>query len=262
MNSIVVNSIYNFIKTKHIKLFETYNFKYHTQKYKLKEILEAILFFIKISSSWKNFIYKNINYNTIYKNYIKLNKYKIFELSYLDNLKKYLKKSKKKKLEYVYTDTTTVYNKLNKDKAKRNAYFKNKKIIKISLITESNGITLNCLIEGGNYHDSTIYQNQIKSLNEDEKKEFINSIFMADSGYDSSYIYELNKVIFKKSIIKPNNINTKNEMKKRKLNESKEQLYKKRIKVEHTNQKIKAYRRLNYIYEKEIKNYNQLIYLY
>jgi len=261
MDSIVVNSIYNFIKTKHVKLFETYNFKYHTQKYKLKEILEAILFFIKISSSWKNFIYKNINYNTVYKNYIKLNKYKIFELSYLDNLKKYLKKSKKKKLEYVYTDTTTVYNKLNKDKAKRNAYFKNKKIIKISLITESSGITLNCLIESGNYNDSTIYQNQIKSLNEDEKKEFNNSIFMADSGYDSSYIYELNKVIFKKSIIKPNNRNTKNEKKKRKLNESEEQLYKKRIKVEHTNQKIKAYRRLNYVYEKEIKNYNQLIYL-
>ena len=31
MNSKVVNSIYNFIKTKHIELFESYNFKYHTQ---------------------------------------------------------------------------------------------------------------------------------------------------------------------------------------------------------------------------------------
>jgi hypothetical protein len=51
-------------------------------------------------------------------------------------------------------------------------------------------------------------------LNEDEKKQFINSILMADSGYDSSYIYELNKSIFKKSIIKPNNINTKNKKKK------------------------------------------------
>jgi len=261
MNSKVVNSIYNFIKIKHPKLFETYNFKYHTQKYKLKEILEAILFFIKISCSWKNFIYKNINYNTIYKNFVKLNKFKIFELSYLDNLKKYLTKSKNKKLKYVYTDTTTIYNKLNKDKAKRNAYFKNKKIIKLSLLTDSNGITLNLFIESGNYHDSTIYQNQIKSLNNNEKKEFINSILMADSGYDSSIIYELNKKIFKKSIIKPNNRNTKNELKIRKLNESEEQLYKKRIKIEHTNQKIKAYRRLNFVYDKEIKNYNQFVYL-
>ena len=169
MNSKIVNSIYNYIKINHKKLFESYSFKYHTQKYKLTDILEAILFFIKISSSWKNFIYKNINYNTIYKNFIKLNRYNIFELSYLDNIKKYLKKSKNKKLKYVYTDTTTVYNKLNKDKAKRNKYFKNKKVIKISLITDSNGIVINSLIECGNYHNSMIYQNQIKSLNEEEK---------------------------------------------------------------------------------------------
>ena len=44
---------------------------------------------------------------------------------------------------------------------------------------------------------------------------------MANFGYDLSFIYELN------------NRNTKN----------------------------KKYRRLNYVYEKEIKNYNQLIYL-
>jgi hypothetical protein len=53
---------------------------------------------------------------------------------------------------------------------------------------------------------------------------------MANSGYDSSHIYELNKEILKKSIIKPNNRNTKNKLKRRKLNESEEQLYKKRIK--------------------------------
>jgi hypothetical protein len=52
MISSVVNSIYNYIKNNHKKLFETYNFKFHTQKYTLKVILEAILFFIKISSNW------------------------------------------------------------------------------------------------------------------------------------------------------------------------------------------------------------------
>lgn len=261
MDSKIVDSIYNYIKNNNKELFDSYNFKYHTQKYDLKTILNAILFFIKISCSWKNFIYKNINHNTIYKNFIKLQKHKIFELSYIDNLKKYLKKSTNKKLQFVYTDTTTIYNKLNKDKAKRNAYFKNKKIIKVSLITDSNGITLNSLIESGNYNDSIIYQNQMKKLNENEKKILINSIFMADSGYDSSHIYKLNSKIFKKSIIKPNNRNTKNENKKRKLNDEEEKIYKKRIKIEHTNQKIKAYRRLNFVYEKEIINYNQMMYL-
>jgi hypothetical protein len=37
---------------------------------------------------------------------------------------------------------------------------------------------------------------------------------MADSGYDSYYIHKSNKEIFKKSIIKPNNRNTKNKSKK------------------------------------------------
>ena len=36
MNSQIVNSIYNFIKIQHVELFESYNFKYYTQKYKLK----------------------------------------------------------------------------------------------------------------------------------------------------------------------------------------------------------------------------------
>ena len=38
MNSKIVNSIYNYIKNNHKKLFESYNFKYHTQKYILKII--------------------------------------------------------------------------------------------------------------------------------------------------------------------------------------------------------------------------------
>jgi hypothetical protein len=38
MESKVVNSIYKFIKTKHVKLFERFNFKYHNQKYQLKDI--------------------------------------------------------------------------------------------------------------------------------------------------------------------------------------------------------------------------------
>ena len=37
-------------------------------------------------------------------------------------------------------------------------------------MTDSNGITLNSLIESGNYHDSTIYQNQIKNLNDNQIK--------------------------------------------------------------------------------------------
>jgi len=43
------------------------------QKYILKLILEVCIYFISISRPFNNFKYKNINLNTFYKNYVKLN---------------------------------------------------------------------------------------------------------------------------------------------------------------------------------------------
>lgn len=260
MDKAVVESICNYIKIKHKDLYESYNFKYKTQKHTLYDIIDAILYFIKISSSWRNFKYKNIKYNTIYKNYIKLNKYNIFENTYIDIIKRYLKKATRGKLKYIYTDTTTVYNKLNSDKVKRNKYFKNKNVIKLSFITDVNGVVINSLIESGNKHDSTIFINQINDIvNNNTKNIYKNSILLADSGYDSKRISNLKT--FKKQIIKPNNRNTKNDALKRTLTKNEEEIYNKRIKIEHTNQKIKSYRRLNNIYERYVNNYNQLLYL-
>ena len=182
-NNLLVKSIYNFIKFKHPLLFKSYDFHYHTQKYDLKIIIEACLFFIKISSSWKNFKYNNINYNTIYKNFIKLNKFNIFSNTYAMLLNKYLKKGLNKKIKLIYSDTTTIYNKLNSDTAKINKYFKNKKVIKISLITDTNGITIDADLQSGNKHDSLILFNELDKLK--NKEYYKDSIFIADSGYDS-----------------------------------------------------------------------------
>ncbi len=259
LNDFLVLTIYNNIKNNHKKLFESYDFSYHTQIYDLKTIIDGCLQFIKISSSWRNFKYKNINYSTLYFHFIKLNKYKIFEETYSMLLNRYLKKKFNKKMKYVYSDTTTVYNKLNSDKVKRNTYNKNKKVIKISLITDSIGIPIDTIIESGNTYDSKILYDQISKFNHDNK--YKKSIFLADSGYDSVKLKnELHK-IFNTTIIIPNNRNTKNESKKRKLNDNEKIIYKKRIRIEHTNQKIKSYRRLNMIYERKIKNYEQLLFL-
>jgi hypothetical protein len=62
----------------------------------LKFILKACENFISISCSYKNFIYFNLNHNTFYKNFIKLNKFNIFESTYKNLLIKYLSKSKNK----------------------------------------------------------------------------------------------------------------------------------------------------------------------
>jgi len=134
-----------------------------------------------------------------YKNFMKLNKFKIFESTYKDLLNKYLSKSKNK-IKQIYTDTFTFYNKYNIDNVERNKYFKNKKVINLSLITNEKGILLNIDLFGGNLNDMNIFNKQLDNLNIgliDKKC----TIFMADAGYDSIKLRSKLNDIFYKSII-------------------------------------------------------------
>ena len=126
INNLIVNSIYFNIKNNFKNLYNSYQFKTINQKYKLKFILSACVHFINISCSYKNFIYFNLNHNTFYKNFIKLNRYKIFESTYKLLLHKYLNK------------------------------YKNKRVIKLSLITTDKGIPLNVDLYKGNINDINI----------------------------------------------------------------------------------------------------------
>jgi len=259
INKLIVNSIYNNIKINHKKLYETYQFKTKNQKYKLKFILSACVYFINISCSYKNFVYFNLNSNTFYKNFMKLNKHKIFESTYNKLLNKYLSKSKNK-ITQIYTDTSTFYNKYNIDKVERNKYFKNKKVMKLSLITEQNGIPLNVDLYKGNHNDAHILKEQLTKLNTTnfDKK---NTIFMADAGYDSNKLREKLNELFYKSIIPFNKRNTKDKNKIKILTDEEKKLYKSRINIENTFLKIKKNRRLEIVYEKKSENFLSLLYL-
>jgi len=98
-----------------------------------------------------------------YKNFMKLNKFKIFESTYKDLLNKYLSKSKNK-IKQIYTDTSTFYNKYNKDNVERNKYFKNKKVMKLSLITNQKGIPLNIDLFKGNLNHINIFNKKLDKL--------------------------------------------------------------------------------------------------
>jgi len=92
---------------------------------------------------------------------MKLNKFKIFESTYKDLLNKYLSKSKNK-IKQIYTDT--FYNKYNIDNVERNKYFKNKKVMKLSLITNQKGFPLNIDLFKGNLNDINIFNKQLDKL--------------------------------------------------------------------------------------------------
>ncbi len=85
-------------------------------------------------------------------------------------------------------------NKYNTDNVKRNKYYKNKKVHKISLITDLNGIALHITFNNGNENDITILKEQLNEWNNNIdpniKLKLENTTFMADTGYDGSLLRE------------------------------------------------------------------------
>jgi hypothetical protein len=236
---------------------DSYKFKYKSQKYTLEYILAHILYIIKFSISWRS-IGINI-YNNIYKHYIKLNNINIFQNTYIELLNKYLKKTKNKTLKYCYTDTSFIINKRGVDFKARNKFMKNKYCNKLSLIVDNNFIPINIRIYEGNINDSNILQQQIKYI--EKYMEHIN-FFICDKGYCSSIIRNIlnnNNII---PIIPFNNRNTKDKSKIKKLTDSEKYKYKKRIRIEHIFGNLKILNKFGVRYEKYIKNYKGLIYLY
>jgi len=101
-------------KVNKSKLYKNYNFSYHTQKYKLKDIVTKIMYCLHKCKDWRQL---GIGWNNIYKHFIKLSLIGIFKNTYLELLKMYIKKHKTS-LKIVSLDTTTVYNKYGYFQAK------------------------------------------------------------------------------------------------------------------------------------------------
>ena len=109
------------INNNYNKLFNHYNRKYKLDELRalrtllgLKGPLKCIIIILKLGISYRNIsLYTNINWNTIYKFYIKLintdlikNLYVIYKNNYISEMNTDIK--------YLYTDTTFICNKNGK----------------------------------------------------------------------------------------------------------------------------------------------------
>ena len=132
----------------------------------------------------------------------------------------------------------------------RNKYFKNKKCVKLSVLTDINGIPLSTIIKSGNVSDvnfvythikapwkirqSLIFQGALKEFNNNKQYKKINVplLLLADKGYDSNNIrlFLYNNNI--DSIISYNKRNTKDPTKIKHLTREQKKIYSKRIKIE------------------------------
>ena len=149
-------------------------------------------------------------------------------------------------------DSSFIPNKYATEKLGRNIYYRNKRGRKISAIVDEKGIPLNIHLSAGNKHDARIAPKIISKI------KVSGDYLLADKAYDSNKIREMIKSKKIKSIIprrKYKNRRTKS-LKKKHV-----QIYKKRIIVENFFAWIKAYPKINCIYEKTSESFKGLLLL-
>jgi IS5 family transposase len=121
---------------------------------------------------------------------------------------------------------------------------------------DKKGIPLKIHVTKGNKHDAKIAPKVITILPINETKE--NNYILADKAYDSKKIREIIKIKKYKPIIAKRKYKSK---KIRSLKKKYIKLYRKRIIVENFFSWIKAYPKIDKIYEKSMASYKGLLYL-
>lgn len=261
INELVIKLLVKHIKEE-AKLYKSFDFSHKQQKYKLSDYLSVILYVLKTGISWRD-IKSHINWNSVYKTYVKLNSYNIFKLSYISLLNKYYKKSYNNKLKYISSDTTFIPNKKGKDLIGYNKYYNKKNGTKISLITDSNGIPFNVKCYKGNINDSKILMDQLETDNLVNITNLRpnNTYFLADPAYDVKVIRDKLKDMNYNPLIAQNKRNIKDKSKIITLDKNDKNVYNKRLVIERTFNRMKNDRKLCLRYESKITNFMGFIYL-
>ena len=168
-------------------LKDTYITNHPNSKYTLDEIISELFYFLKSGVSW-NLLRSPINYKTLHWHFTKFVKHKIFIRLYFKIRRIYLNKYTHN-INSCYIDSTCIFNKYGTRKIGRNKFYKNKRVTKISLMTDSNGFPLSIFFMKGNYHDNTVFNKHIKDVTVLIPNKTIKVI--ADKAYSSKSNYKL-----------------------------------------------------------------------
>lgn len=254
--------------TKYIysKFPNKYNFTYHTQKYKLNDIVKDTLYMLKTGLSYRD-IRSNVNYKSLHKHILFFRKHNIFQKFYVYLLKRYFNNNKTGKLKYQLVDTSYIYNMYGVGKIGRNKFYKGKRGYKLSFITDMTGIPISVLIKSGEVADSKLIQNHMNNMlviantNKYKNNNRFKQYLLADAGYDEKEFREIAESYSYQCIIPYNKRNTKDPLKIKKLTEKEKIKYKKRIKIENCFAWIKKNKRLKNIYDKNKGTYESFLFL-
>lgn len=246
------NKIIEMIK-KTPNVSKYYEQPYPNTKYKLEMIVADIIYVLKTGVSWRD-VRTKCNHCTLYYHYKRFVEHDIFGKVFRLLRKEYLEDLKAENM-LLLIDSTVVNNKFGVTKIGRNKYYKNKRCIKISMMTDGNGIPLSILMMKGNKHDNTTFGRHIDDaiiLCRRKKKLKV----LADKGYCSKKNYELLDSKKIEHIIPP-----RRNMKLYETYKYSKTEYVKRNKIENTFARIKKLRRLDNRYDKKMKSMWGFVYM-
>jgi len=239
---VIKNIILNSIEIKHFYL------KSHPNtKYSLDCILNEIFYVLKTGISWRD-LRSTIKWQSIYFHFQRFIKFNIFKTLYLQLRKTYFTNNK---TNIQIIDSTFIANKYGKNNIARNAFFKNKNCNKVSILTDINGVPLSVLINSGNVHDNSFIYTHINDIS------FLNNnktLLLADKAYEGKNIRN-NLKIHNYSLMVAKKKNAKSIYKFNK------KIYKKRIIIENTFQKLKIFRRIQIRYDSLVNTYFGFVFL-
>ncbi len=244
-------------------LKKSFDFSFHTQKYKLEHILDDIIYVMKYNVPYRA-LRSKIKWQTTYKVYRKLLKFGIFKSTFKELLMKYVKRGNlNKKLKFVSTDTTFIMNKKGSEKIGLNKFYYKKKGNKISIIIDSNKRIIDIGIYKGGKNDCKIIEDQINKIDilTDKIYDRYKKYFLCDAGYDSKRVYQILTNINFKPLIAQNKRGIKHKELIRRFTRREYKIYCKRSKVENVISRLKQMRRIYNRYDGLFTTYEGYVYL-
>lgn len=242
----------------------------HNTKYTLDVILDVIEYILITGSSWRSLslsIFSNkIKWQSFYYHFDKFTKNNVFENVYNELLNNYFKKNKSGKIKYLSIDSSFIKNECSKNGA-FNGYNKKKRLFKLSVIVDINGVPLSAIVKPGNMSDQKLSYINFDNILVNIIPKTINNKYkrylLADSGYDTIDIHSKIQSMNITPVIWYNRRKTidKTIIERRKFNKKENMIYKKRIVVENLFSWIYKNRRVNRRYDKKLSNYKSFLYM-
>lgn len=235
-------------------------------KYSNEDYLRGILEIFEKFTYWRSYegLIKWKTLNDKYNTWCKLN---IFETIHKQLLNKYLKKNKTKKLKCQSIDSTSIANKQGCKLVAHNGFTGRKRYIKVSALTDINGVPLAIHLFPGNKNDVNSIENTIAALPidlETEKHQNNNrykQYLLADSGYCS----KANRLSLRKKGYNPliwyNKRGAKKVPKQYKFNRKQVMIYKNRKLIESSFSWLKKFPKVNCLYEKRSSSFHGFLLL-